>query len=104
MEELNIRILDQFVREEGSEEENGAWDVVRERAKSNGIKPLLCDGWRDVSEKPQNTDVKCDKFVVCDMNHNTLMMYYFYDEDRWSINGDDTQKILKWYRVPPAFA
>lgn len=67
---------------------------------------VLGEGWRDASEKPvaKKSGVKCDKFVICDLNKNEYMAYYFYEEDRWTLNGDDTQKILKWYRVPPAFA
>ncbi|MGL6014681.1 MAG: hypothetical protein ACRCZU_01110 [Selenomonadaceae bacterium] len=49
MEELNLRILDEFVREEGSEEEKAAWKVVKEKA--DGIKPQLCDVLAEIEEK-----------------------------------------------------
>ena len=68
--------------------------------------PICGKGWRDAEEKPQPSKpgVLCDKFIVCDLSKTEWVAYYFYDEDRWTINGDDTLKILKWYRVPPAFA
>ena len=67
---------------------------------------VLGEGWRDVSENPapNKEGVQCEKFVICDLNKSEYMAYYFYEENRWTVNGDDTLKILRWYRVPSAFA
>ena len=58
--------------------------------------------WIDAKEKPtpEKDGVKCDRFITIDLGDYIQFMYYFYENDIWSINSDDTQKIKFWAKLP----
>jgi len=55
-----------------------------------------------IKEKPISPikDVECDKFLCINIYDSYELYYYFYYEDRFSQNGDDTQKIKYWMYLP----
>jgi hypothetical protein len=52
---FEIKVLDQFVNEEGSDQEKECWNKIKAALCEANACPQLCDGWRDPrSELPEH--------------------------------------------------
>ena len=81
-----------------------------EKEKSNGIKPELCDGWRDVREELPEIGVAVLIMVTCLSYHNIEQGTY-KGGDEWvncwfSIRDKESYPVTHWMPLPdpPAFA
>ena len=73
---------------------------IESEQKANGIKPQLCDGWRDVRE-----DLPVKMGIVQIYTKSGYAIGYYSDEGKWDLFYGVDQPIA-WMPLPkpPAFA
>ena len=100
--ELEMKVMDQFVNEEGSEQERKCWKKIRSAMCEANSK--LGEGWLDAKkELPQNSY----GVIVCDDEGYIYIGYY--SSEGWIRDcGEDLYNVIAWMPLSeigkPAFA